>query len=69
MERAIRLRKQQAEERKMKTLAAYDMVAKTGCGPKLVCLEEFANLNGNSSPQRSSLQQRRTAMWTLSFFL
>ncbi|GFY39426.1 smoothelin domain-containing protein [Trichonephila inaurata madagascariensis] len=46
MERAIRARVREAEERKKRTLAAYDMVARSGgAGPKTVILEEFKNLD------------------------
>ncbi|KFM82469.1 hypothetical protein X975_00239, partial [Stegodyphus mimosarum] len=45
MERAIRARVREAEERKRRTLAAYDMAARTGgAGPKTVILEEFKDL-------------------------
>lgn len=47
MERAIRARKREAEERKKRTLAAYDIIAKSGGGgPKVVILEEFKDLDG-----------------------
>ncbi|XP_054155147.1 uncharacterized protein LOC128953660 isoform X1 [Oppia nitens] len=45
MERMIRARQEEAEARKKKTLAAYDIVAKQGAGPKLVCLEEFKDID------------------------
>ena len=46
MERAIRARLREAEERKKRTLAAYDVVAKSGgAGPKVVILEEFKDLD------------------------
>ncbi|CAN7987603.1 unnamed protein product [Ixodes pacificus] len=45
MERGIRARQREAEERKRRILAAYATVAKTqGAGPKTVCLEEYTNL-------------------------
>lgn len=47
MERGIRARQREAEERKRRILAAYATVAKTqGAGPKTVCLEEYTNLAG-----------------------
>lgn len=46
MERAIRARLREAEERKKRTLAAYDIVARSGgAGPKVVFLEEFKDLD------------------------
>lgn len=45
MERIIRARQQEADERKRRTLAAYDIIGKQGAGPKVVCLEEFRNVN------------------------
>lgn len=52
MERAIRARVREAEERKKRTLAAYDMVARSGgAGPKTVILEEFKNLDISDSPK------------------
>lgn len=46
MERGIRARQREAEERKRRILAAYATVAKTqGPGPKTVCLEEYTNLS------------------------
>lgn len=48
MERAIRARQKEAEERKRRVLAAYDIVAKQGTGPKTVVLEEFRDLNGTT---------------------
>lgn len=44
MERQIRARQQESEERKRRTLAAYDIIAKQGAGPKIVCLEEFRDI-------------------------
>jgi len=43
-ERMIRERQQEADERKRRTLAAYDIIAKQGAGPKIVCLEEFRDI-------------------------
>ncbi|KAF8794257.1 splicing regulatory glutamine/lysine-rich protein 1-like [Argiope bruennichi] len=52
MERAIRARVREAEERKRRTLAAYDMAARTGgAGPKTVILEEFRNVEINDKPK------------------
>ncbi|GBM50693.1 hypothetical protein AVEN_45963-1 [Araneus ventricosus] len=52
MERAIRARVREADERKKRTLAAYDMVARTGgAGPKTVFLEEFRNIEMNDKPK------------------
>lgn len=52
MERAIRARVREAEERKRRTLAAYDMVARSGgAGPKVVILEEFKNLDFGDKPK------------------
>jgi hypothetical protein len=48
MERMIRQRQQEAEERKRRTLAAYDIVGRQGAGPKFVCLEEFKDMDVNS---------------------
>lgn len=48
MERMIRARQQEADERKRRTLAAYDIVARQGAGPKLVCLEEFRDIDVNN---------------------
>jgi hypothetical protein len=47
MERTIRARQQEADERKRRTLAAYDIIGKQGAGPKLVCLEEFRDIQVN----------------------
>jgi hypothetical protein len=47
MERTIRARQQEADERKRRTLAAYDIIAKQGAGPKIVCLQEFKDINVN----------------------
>jgi len=47
MERTIRARQQEADERKRRTLAAYDIIGKQGAGPKLVCLEEFKDIAVN----------------------
>ncbi|XP_064461211.1 uncharacterized protein LOC135371123 isoform X2 [Ornithodoros turicata] len=45
MERGIRARQREAEERKRRTLAAYAVAARSGdAGPKSVCLEEYRNL-------------------------
>jgi len=53
-ERAIRARVKEAEERKRRTLAAYDMVARTGgAGPKVVILEEFKNIELDSEPKKA----------------
>ncbi len=41
MERAIRARQKEAEERKKRTLATFDLVAKTGTGPKNYSLDGF----------------------------
>ncbi|XP_054714835.1 uncharacterized protein LOC129224412 [Uloborus diversus] len=52
MERAIRARVREAEERKRRTLAAYDMVARSGgAGPKVVILEEFKDLKVDAEPK------------------
>ncbi|CAL1265424.1 unnamed protein product [Larinioides sclopetarius] len=52
MERAIRARVREAEERKKRTLAAYDMAARTGgAGPKTVFLEEFRDIEINDKPK------------------
>lgn len=54
MERAIRERKREADERKRRTLAAYDMAARTGGpGPKVVVLEEFRDLQLGSEPPKT----------------
>jgi len=45
MEKMIRARQVEADERKQRILASYDIVAKQGAGPKLVCLEEFKNID------------------------
>jgi len=47
MERIIRARQQEADERKRRTLAAYDIIGKQGAGPKMVCLEEFRDINAS----------------------
>jgi len=47
MEKIIRARQQEADERKARTLAAYDIIGKQGAGPKVVCLEEFRDINVN----------------------
>jgi len=47
MEKTIRARQQEADERKRRTMAAYDIIGKQGAGPKVVCLEEFRNINVN----------------------
>ncbi|XP_077510829.1 uncharacterized protein LOC144121477 isoform X2 [Amblyomma americanum] len=45
MQRGILARQREAEERKRRILAAYQMAARTGgAGPKTVCLEEYNNL-------------------------
>jgi len=52
MERAIRARMREADERKKRTLAAYDVVARSGgAGPKVVILEEFRNLDVSEQPK------------------
>jgi len=45
MERMIRARQQEADERKQRTLAAYDIIGRQGAGPKTVCLEEFRDVD------------------------
>ncbi|XP_042905809.1 uncharacterized protein [Parasteatoda tepidariorum] len=53
MERAIRARVREAEERKKRTLAAYDMAARTGgAGPKVVILQEFRDLKIDEEPRK-----------------
>ncbi|GIY11792.1 smoothelin domain-containing protein [Caerostris darwini] len=48
MERAIRARVREAEERKRRTLAAYDMAARSGgAGPKTFILQEYRDLDVN----------------------
>lgn len=45
VQRGIRARQREAEERKRRILAAYQTAARTGgAGPKTVCLEEYNNL-------------------------
>ncbi|XP_037566518.1 uncharacterized protein LOC119446222 isoform X2 [Dermacentor silvarum] len=44
VERGIRQRQREAEERKRRILAAYQVAARSGAGPKTVCLEEYNNL-------------------------
>ncbi|KAG8185507.1 hypothetical protein JTE90_019762 [Oedothorax gibbosus] len=54
MERAIRARVREAEERKRRTLAAYDMIAKSGgSGPKTVIMEEFKNMDLTPQPKQA----------------
>lgn len=44
-ERALRQRKQEADERKRRTLAAYDAIARSGvAGPKIVVKEELEHM-------------------------
>lgn len=44
-ERALRQRKQEADERKRRTLAAYDAIARSGvAGPKIVVREELEHM-------------------------
>lgn len=44
-ERALRQRKQEADERKARTLAAYDAIARSGvAGPKIVVREELEHM-------------------------
>lgn len=57
-ERQIRARQQEADERKRRTLAAYDIIAKQGAGPKIVCLEEFRELQ---VPEQTKLGTNYTA--------
>lgn len=67
MERMIRARQQEAEERKRRTLAAYDIVAKQGgAGPKLVCLEEFKDIdvNNHAAPRFQRQNSLATAGFT-----
>jgi len=52
MERFIRARKREADERKRQTMAAYDMAAKTGGGgPKVGVLDDFRNLKVSEPPK------------------
>ncbi|KAL1414337.1 hypothetical protein MTO96_007577 [Rhipicephalus appendiculatus] len=44
MQRGILQRQREAEERKKRILAAYQIAARSGAGPKTVCLEEYNNL-------------------------
>ncbi|XP_065291687.1 uncharacterized protein [Dermacentor albipictus] len=44
VQRGIRQRQREAEERKRRILAAYQVAARSGAGPKTVCLEEYTNL-------------------------
>jgi len=45
-ERALRQRKQEADERKRRTLAAYDAIARSGvAGPKIVVKEELEQMD------------------------
>ncbi|XP_037282278.1 uncharacterized protein LOC119175260 isoform X2 [Rhipicephalus microplus] len=44
MQRGILQRQREAEERKRRILAAYQIAARSGAGPKTVCLEEYNNL-------------------------
>jgi hypothetical protein len=44
-ERALRQRKQEADERKARLLAGYDAIARSGvCGPKIVVREELEQM-------------------------
>ena len=45
-ERALRKRQQEADERKRRTLAAYDAIARSGvAGPKIVVKEELEHMD------------------------